>query len=395
MKYNRVRSGFWRHGRIAGLAIAVGLGFQSLTTAEAMNNPGLGPDILYVGDENDNTVKSFNAETGASLDGAAGAFITSGSGGLNGPIGLLIAGPEVIVVNQNFGSANGEILQYQLKDGSFTRPWVSQSDPGAPFAPRGVILKNGVLYVANFVEDDSGTAGEILVFAGSRELLGKLTSSGGLRKRFRPRGVVIGPDGLLYVSSDPNFEVGPGPTTGGQVLRFDPNTLAFKDVFIDDSGGVGQLNRPEGLVFDPDGKKLYVTSFCDLTFPCPTATNIDCIRVYDAVERNKFLGQINLDPVAQTVAGQTRASAQALLFGPRHNLFIPITLRPAFSGEVLSCDVENSRLSPTKSTDATKICSPFALANGTLGIPFYLTFGRTDSATLTYPGKEAGEREQD
>jgi len=61
--------------------------------------------------------------------------------------------------------------------------------------------------------------------------------------------VFIGPDGLLYVSSDPKFEMGPGPTTGGQVLRFDPNTLAFKDVFIDDSGGVGQLNRPEGLLF--------------------------------------------------------------------------------------------------------------------------------------------------
>ena len=232
------------------------MGFQSLPTATALNNPGLGPDILYVGDENDNTVKSFNADTGASLDGAAGAFVTSGSGGLNGPTGLLIAGPELIVVNQNFGGANGEILQYQLKDGSFTGPWVSQSDPNAPFAPRGAVLKNGVLYVSNFVEDDAGTAGEVLVFAGSGELLGKLTPSGGLRKKFRPRGVVIGPDGLLYVSSDPNFEAGPGPTTGGQVLRFDPNTLAFKDVFIDDSGGVGQLNRPEGLVFDPDGKKL-------------------------------------------------------------------------------------------------------------------------------------------
>jgi DNA-binding beta-propeller fold protein YncE len=395
MEYNRMPSGFCRHSKIAGLIIAVGLGFQSLPTATALNNPGLGPDILYVGDENDNTVKSFNADTGASLDGAAGAFVTSGSGGLNGPTGLLIAGPELIVVNQNFGGANGEILQYQLKDGSFIGPWVSQSDPNAPFAPRGAVLKNGVLYVSNFVEDDAGTAGEVLVFAGSGELLGKLTPSGGLRKKFRPRGVVIGPDGLLYVSSDPNFEAGPGPTTGGQVLRFDPNTLAFKDVFIDDSGGVGQLNRPEGLVFDPDGKKLYVTSFCDLTFPCPTAANIDSIRVYDAAERNKFLGQINLDPVARKVAGQTRATAQALLFGPRENLFIPTTLRPAFSGEVLSCDVENTRLSPAKPLDATRICSPFVPADGPLGIPFYLTFGRTDSATLTYPNTEADERKRD
>jgi hypothetical protein len=95
------------------------------------------------------------------------------------------------------------------------------------------------------------------------------------------------------------------------------------------------------------------------------------------------------------VAGQTRASAQALLFGSRRNLFIPITLRPAFSGEVLSCDVENTRLSPAKPVDATRICSPFVIAHGTLGIPFYLTFGRTDSATLAYPNTEGDERERD
>jgi hypothetical protein len=66
------------------------------------------------------------------------------------------------------------------------------------------------------------------------------------------------------------------------VLRFDPDTVAFRDVFIADSGGAGHLNRPEGLVFDPEGSKLYVTSFCDLAVPCPAGTNIDSIRVYDA-----------------------------------------------------------------------------------------------------------------
>ena len=72
---------------------------------------------------------------------------------------------------------------------------------------------------------------------------------------------VVGADGLLYVASDPNCVAGTGPTTGGQVLRFDPETLGFKDVFINEGGGTGQLNRPEGLVFGPD-RNLYVTSFC-------------------------------------------------------------------------------------------------------------------------------------
>jgi hypothetical protein len=47
------------------------------------------------------------------------------------------------------------------------------------------------------------------------------------------------------------------------VLKFDPNTLEFKGVFIDDSaGGVGHLNRPEGFVFGPGpNRKLYITTF--------------------------------------------------------------------------------------------------------------------------------------
>jgi hypothetical protein len=145
VKQIRMPTGFRRYSRIAGLMIAVGLACQSLPAAKAENNSGLGPDILYVGDADDSTIKSFDAD---------GHLITQSSGGdLNGPNALLIAGPELIVVNQNFGGANGEILQYQLKHLSFTGPWLSKSDPDAPFAPRGAALKNGVLYVADFVKD--------------------------------------------------------------------------------------------------------------------------------------------------------------------------------------------------------------------------------------------------
>jgi DNA-binding beta-propeller fold protein YncE len=67
---------------------------------------------------------------------------------------------------------------------------------------------------------------------------------------------VIGPgDGYLYVSNYPNLATG----LGGDVLRFTAGG-DFVDVFIHDDGGVGHLNRPEGLVFGPDGS-LYITSF--------------------------------------------------------------------------------------------------------------------------------------
>jgi hypothetical protein len=82
--------------------------------------------------------------------------------------------------------------------------------------------------------------------------LGKLTPSGDLANRFFPRGVVLNPrDGLLYVSSDPGYSPLTGPGNGGQVFKFSPSTLDYEGVFINETGGPGQLNRPEGLVFGP------------------------------------------------------------------------------------------------------------------------------------------------
>ncbi len=96
---------------------------------------------------------------------------------------------------------------------------------------------------------------------------------------------------------------------GGHVLRFNPDG-SFKNVFISDNGGVGNLNRPEGLVFDPDGN-LYITSF-----PADT-TDTDSIRIYSA--NGDFLRKIDLD-----IVGQPRAYAQAIIFGPNRHLFVPI-----------------------------------------------------------------------
>jgi hypothetical protein len=363
MKHSRMPTAFRRYSRVIGLVIVAALGCQSLLPAAKAK--GLGPDTLYVGDASDNTIKSFNAD-GLSLDGTRGAFITQPSGDLHGPRGLFIAGPELIVVNQNQDqpSLNGEILQYQLKDGSFTGPWVPKTDRDAPFAPRGAVSKNGVLYVANFVENNGGKPGEVLVFAGNGKFLGELAPPAG-GSAFRPRGVVVGPDGLLYVSSDPNFAASTGPTTGGQVLRFDPDTLAFVSVFINDAGGVGNLNRPEGLVFGPDGK-LYVTSFR------ATTGDTDSIRIYNGTT-GAFLDKIELDQV-----NQPRAFAQALLFGPLGNLFVPTTTPPTSAGQVPVGQVLSCKVLPPK------ICSIF-VHPGTLGSPFYLTFGRTDPATLAYP----------
>jgi hypothetical protein len=138
------------------------------------------------------------------------------------------------------------------------------------------------------------------------------------------------------------------------VLQFQPDGT-FLGALVSDAGGPGRLNRPEGLVFGPDNR-LYVTSFR------AGAGDADAIRVYDA--GGQFVGSIPLyDP-----ATQPRVYAQALLFGPGGRLFVPLTS----SGEVRRYDVTSGAY------------DVFIPAGPSLGQPWYLTFGQTDPATLSY-----------
>lgn len=62
-----------------------------------------------------------------------------------------------------------------------------------------------------------------------------------------PRDLVIGPDGLLYLANG----------SGNNILRFDPETDAFVDVFI--PAGRGGLDVARALAFGPEGR-LFVVS---------------------------------------------------------------------------------------------------------------------------------------
>ena len=317
-------------------------------------------DSLYIGDAGDNTVKQFDAGTGAFI----GQFVQSTNPNLTGPMGLIFVGnpPNLLLVNQNANtSKSGDIFRYNGNTGAFIDAIVSHNNEDAPFAPRGMVLSNGILFVASVVSDQHNNPGSVLAYdATSGALVGTLTPDATFNHPFHPRGVVIGPDGLLYVSNVPNLPAPDGTGLGGQVLRFDPGTKAFIDVFIDDGGGVGHLNRPEGLVFGPNGN-LYVTSFR------ADASDNDKILVFNG-KNGVLLGgkTIDLDRV-----GQPRASAQALLFGPDGFLFVPITN----TGAVRRYNVANKTF--------VNFVLP-AAQKGPLGQPWYLTFGETDPGTLEY-----------
>src|SRR5262249_37314957 len=137
-----------------------------------------------------------------------------------------------------------------------------------------------------------------------------------------------------------------------------PTSGAFLGVVVA-SDSVNDLQRPEGLVFGPDGN-LYITSFRKDT------TDTDKILEFNG-KTGAYIGKIDLDSV-----GGDRAFAQALLFGPNGKLFVPITGDDSHTtGQVRRYDV------------TTKTYDVF-ITSAHLGQPWYLTFNTTDPATLAY-----------
>ena len=300
-------------------------------------------DVLYIGDGGDNTIKSFDAASGAFMGASDGPAVS----GLAGPRGIVIDGGELLVVNQNAGlPVSGEVLRYSAATGAFLGALIPFTDEDAPFAPDGLVLGGGDLFVANLQrKDNTGPPGRINKYASDGTFLGAAKVK---NNEHHPRGVVVGPDGLLYVSTR-DLTTG----LGGTVLRIDADGKV--EVFIDDKGGPGQLNRPDGLVFGPDGC-LYVTSFR----AAPGDT--DSIRIYDA--DGQFVDKIDLHDGTT----QPRVFAQALLFGPNGKLFVPI----ANTGEVRRYDV------------TTGTYDTFVPAGSDLIQPLYLTFALTNPGTLAY-----------
>ncbi|WP_394138818.1 NHL repeat-containing protein [Cytobacillus oceanisediminis] len=136
------------------------------------------------------------------------------------------------------------------------------------------------------------------------------------------------------------------------------------------SNNENKLHRPEGLVFGPDDN-LYITSFRDIT----DVDDTDKILIFDG-GTGEYIDKIDL-----YASGNPRAFAQAILFGPGGDLFVPITGGDeSNTGSVRIYDVESKMLKA--------VLVPPASADGPLGEPWYLTFGNTNPATLAYQSDE-------
>lgn len=346
---------------LIALAITVGIGLNGY--ADTQNR--FKADVLYVGDGGDDSVKRFNANTGDYL----GKLVPDDdSVRLIGPRGLIFVLDKLLVVNQNVDQPlSGEILRYQRDTGDFIDALVpSCTNPcnSAPFAPRGIV--RGLLptvYVADLGDFSPDNPGKVMQFDAFKGKFIRNLDTTGFGKDFFPRGIIFGPDGLIYVSATGNLAS--GDPLSAYILRFNPFTGKFVNIVAqynpaDATDCSKDFHRPEGLVFGPDNK-LYVTSFR------ANADDTDKVLIFERTFERETEKWKCLDKIDLYKAGDPRAFAQALLFGPKGRLFVSINN----TGEIRRYDVK------------TKAYESF-VKNGPVLSPWYMTFGKTDPSTLEY-----------
>jgi glucose/arabinose dehydrogenase len=185
----------------------------------------------------------------------------------------------VLVSSQEFQA--GRVLRYNRTTGAFTG---TSASGGGLNDPLGLVIgPDGNLYVA------SGNTNSILRFNGgdTGAFIDVFASGGGLHG---PSNMVFGADQNLYVSA---FQ-------SGAILRYNGTTGIF---VVSGSGG---LFTPSDLAFGPDGS-LYVTGG---TF----GGNIGVFR-YNG-QNGAFLGVFASTP--------SNVSPINLVFGPDQNLYVTI-----------------------------------------------------------------------
>jgi hypothetical protein len=163
---------------------------------------------LYVTSRLTNSVKRYDGDTGAYL----GDFIASGSGGLNGPLGLTFGPDGNVYVATGFGGDPSAVFRFEGPSGS---------NPGAPLP-------------------SIGNSGAVFVPSGSGELLTTF-------------GLIFGPDGNGDGQQDlylPSFKL-----TGSNkadhkfstIKRYNGVTGTFIDTFV--AANSGGLDQPNYLTF--------------------------------------------------------------------------------------------------------------------------------------------------
>jgi hypothetical protein len=189
-----------------------------------------GPDgNLYVTSADANAVLRYDGLTGEFKD----TFVAPGSGGLSSPVDLAFGSDGKLYVT-SYGS--NQLLRYDGSTGAFIDV-VSSSLSG----PEGITLgPDGSLYIPDYATN------EVLRYNSTSGLTSFVSAGSGTLNN--PRKAIFGPDangdGIqdLYVTSEGN----------SKVLRFDGQTGAFIDTFVNTGTAVGAMwvqVGSDGLVY--------------------------------------------------------------------------------------------------------------------------------------------------
>jgi hypothetical protein len=326
-------------------------------------------EALLVGDGINNSIIAIEVRSGA----AVGTFVQPSAGTSYqtfGPRGLLCVSNSLLVVNQNVDTPyNGEILSFDLNTGVFTGKFVPSFNANAPYAPRGMMFGlNNVLYVADVGGFDGVHLGRIARYNSQGVFLGNAVTTG-LPVPFFPMALVTGPDGFLYVSGVGDLSVG---SINGYIFRFQFNAgtqnYQYLNTVVSSTAAnyyAPGLHSPEGIVFGPDGN-IYVTSFYG-SFNNSQGTNVidrDAILVFNTS------GQKIGSPIYLYGTNESRVFAQTMLFGPRGDLFVPITSDSGVRRYSAGSNFQQFSVLPASGASPTQ--------------PWYLTFRATDPRTLAY-----------
>jgi hypothetical protein len=204
--------------------------------------------------------------------------------------------------------------------------------------------------------------------AASRWFLENVSTTG-VPAPFYPMALLIGPDGLMYVSGVGNLAQG---SLDGYIFRFqfNPGTQNYQYLNRIVASTAANyyspgLHAPEGIVFGPD-RNIYVTSF----YAYFNDSQGNGVAHRDAILVFNSSGQRVGSPIALYAENEDRVFAQALLFGPRGDLFVPITSGSTVRRYSASSNYQQFTTLPAGGEAPTQ--------------PWYLTFRATNPRTLAY-----------
>jgi hypothetical protein len=192
----------------------------------------------------DGRLLRFDSRTGTFLGTFASQAGLNPGGGLFGPNGDYFVDARSRAAIARFDGATGAFL------GDFIPAGLVAFPRGFRFGP------NGDLYFANGADPATGGGGgSVLKFDAQGNLLNRSFITD---PALSPLALIIAPDGNILITSE--FPFGAANSVG-TVREYDPNTGALVRVYDAGLGPDGQpiLSRPRGLVVGPDGS-LYVSS---------------------------------------------------------------------------------------------------------------------------------------